>query len=108
MRSTVFSLFHESQAPCARTTTTIAASVAMTDLSSRLTDSRLNTSVSEHDEGTKASVPGVRSGRPHHLHELLDLGLQATALACERLRGAEHLRRGGAGFTGTAVDVGDV
>jgi hypothetical protein len=49
----------------------------------------------------------VLSG-PYGVEELADLELEAVAVAGQRLRRRENLRRGRSGFAGAALHVGDV
>ena len=44
----------------------------------------------------------------HRIEELADFELEAVAVAGQRLRRGEHLRRGRAGLAGAALHVGDV
>ena len=52
--------------------------------------------------------PAALSGRPHRIEELADFELEAVAVAGQRLRRGENLRRGRAGLAGAALHVGDV
>src|SRR5450755_3301313 len=48
------------------------------------------------------------SGRPHRIEEFADFELEAVAVAGQRLRRRENLRRGRSGLAGAALHVGDV
>src|SRR6266704_1866253 len=50
----------------------------------------------------------VTSGGPHRVEELADFQLEAVAVAGQRLRRGENLRRGRSGFAGATLHIGDV